>query len=129
MSIVNHTEVKTADLRVGDIIIEASISGSMWHGWDGQRVSSDPVPDSTSLLGYYQFKVIPNNRPEYTERRAADLRWRVVRSSSQSTVQTSKVIDEYPGQCPRCGASAYVGSFEVAHRNEAAASSCPARRK
>lgn len=41
----------------------------------------------------------------------------------------SKKVNEYPDFCTRCGLPAYVGLFEIAHKNEAAAKDCPARRK
>lgn len=41
----------------------------------------------------------------------------------------AKVINEFPDFCTRCGRPAYVGLFEVTHKNEAAAADCPARRK
>lgn len=40
----------------------------------------------------------------------------------------SKKIDEFPGQCTRCGRDAYVSAFSVSHRDEEAAAGCPARR-
>ena len=41
----------------------------------------------------------------------------------------TKSVNEYPDFCTRCGAPAYVGMFEIAHKNEPAAKACPARRK
>lgn len=35
---------------------------------------------------------------------------------------------DYPSKCTRCGQDCYLGMFEVAHRDEAAAASCPAPR-
>lgn len=40
-----------------------------------------------------------------------------------------KKIDEFPHTCTRCGGAAYVGLFEIAHRDEAATAACVARRK
>ncbi len=52
--------------------------------------------------------------------------WDVFRPEATALTVTNR---DYPHQCTRCGAPAYVGAFEVTHADEAAASGCPARRK
>lgn len=42
---------------------------------------------------------------------------------------SSKKVNEFPDFCTRCGQAAYVGLFEIAHRDEQRAANCPARRK
>ncbi len=49
------------------------------------------------------------------------------RPGAAVTVPKARVIPDFPHRCPRCGAPAYVGAWEVTH--ESYAGSCPARRR
>ena len=120
--------VSTEDLRPGDVILKCISTYDTVFPWRNQVVLS--VPERSDLLpsirgstdDHFWFVL-----SEYRELRNRNLRFVVRRP--HGSAQTKGGIEEFPHTCTRCGMAAYVGIFEVAHKDEEAAKSCPARRK
>lgn len=136
--VAGTTTVRVEDLRVDDVV-------DSWVWSDGTTGSPAPEKWTISRITFghggklesvnykmggvtdYWFWRKTSPRP----RQGQTLQVRVFRNGAARAVPTpaAKVIDEYPGKCTRCGRDAYLGAFEVAHRDETAARDCPARRK
>lgn len=125
----------TADhIRAGDVISKYRQVGPMPSTYNiisGPRivkVVKTGTADNFTLSGEFTCGMElgkPSRRWEwYVEKRSTE----TVTPAVAAVSQNKKVIDDFPEKCPRCGADAYVGSWEVAHRNEQAAAGCPARR-
>lgn len=129
---IEQIHVATADLRTGDKLLGCRMkTATTFNPWNS-KVLSDPVPDARDP-GYYVFNTLTSEGREYMESRVGSLTWLVERVPGTTTSKPTytaapRVIEEYPGNCPRCGEKAYVGAFKVAHKNEERAVHCPAWR-
>lgn len=134
---MSEIEVKTADLQVGDVITGCKLPGSKaWNPLTSRTVLSEPKPDPR-YPSSYEFDLLRNDDGHKYKEFSGSLLFRVQRKKVKNAEPLAsvfgcedqpKIIDEFPGKCPRCGRQAYVGSFEVTHKNEASAKDCPARR-
>lgn len=131
-------EVRGKDVRVGDqieswydVAYPLDISSVDWkvvrvvNVRDGDEVQQIFVDSPRSQLSDYSiWRQSQGNGPRIV--------FRVTNRAGSSRAiapPVGKHIPEFPHTCTRCGRQAYVGAFEVAHRDEMAARDCPARRK
>lgn len=125
---MNEIWVYGYELKVGDEVISWKVDPGDHREHHPSNGAKWVVTEVTKDDAKYSSNGGP---PEYTFLWKENKRtfFRVKRGASKPTAATAKkVIDEYPEHCTRCGESAYVGAFEVVHRDEARAKGCPARR-
>lgn len=134
---MTELEVDGTDLKRGDIITAVRVKGSTnWNNWGNQEVVENASIGKNSFGGsFVSFKTKTSEGREYKESRPLDLIYQIRRVVKQDPLRSvfveevkKKHIDEFPSTCTRCGAKAYVSAFTVIHKNETAATDCPARR-
>lgn len=124
--------VSPEELNVGDVIIGCSL-GAAFTPWPTIEIlSKKPTLPSGSyeIKGYAhdQYREVTAILDQIFYYKA--LRFgKDVMPPVNGAHSRPKVIDEFPHVCTRCGRRAYLGLFEVSHKDEKAAKDCPARRK
>lgn len=131
------------ELKRGDVLAGVFIDGvdELWkRQW---TVSTEPVAGSDGIFHTEAVEVVAGGKganvpyrfvkpvvvvfdDAFKARRGG--RYVAKHTTTMTASVTTKVIDEFPGFCPRCGRKAYVGALSVEHKNEASATDCPARR-
>lgn len=110
--------VSTEDLRPGDVILKCINATGAVFPWGNEVVLA---------VHHFWFDLRTESGSEHRVHFNGNFRFVVRRP--HGSAQTKGGIEEFPHTCTRCGMAAYVGIFEVAHKDEEAAKSCPARRK
>lgn len=123
-------DVEPKDLRVGDVILGCrGPSMTKYNPWPLPEVATAPVK-----TGYrYEFVIrYVETGKTATENKPGDFLFKIRRGPPSTglaaAAKPTRHIDDFPGSCPLCGAKAYVGALEVAHKDERAAAGCTARR-